>query len=73
MLIVDDNSKDATPRVCAELAAKYPLLHDPNPNKRLGDMTYAERDAVVKRATEQFQQELDRNAPAIGRILNEET
>jgi dolichol-phosphate mannosyltransferase len=25
VIIVDDNSKDATPQVCAELAAKYPL------------------------------------------------
>ena len=38
-------------------------------DKTLGEMTPAERDATVKRAAARFQDELDRTAPAIGKLL----
>lgn len=40
-------------------------------SKKLGDMTPAERDAVIARALNQLQQELTAAAPAIGRVLDE--
>jgi hypothetical protein len=40
-------------------------------SKPLGEMTPEERDAVIKDAVRRFQEELDRSAPEIGRILTE--
>lgn len=39
-------------------------------SKTLGEMTPQERDATVKRAVSRFQSELDRTAPAIGKVLD---
>jgi hypothetical protein len=40
--------------------------------KKLGEMTPEEKAQAIKRAAEQFQRELRRNASAIGKILEEE-
>lgn len=48
----------------------WPVRGDGSP-KTIGEMTEAERREVAKRAAAQFQDELDRTAPAIAKVLDE--
>ena len=39
-------------------------------NVKMGDMTPAEREAVIRAACAKLKTELERNAPAIAEVLN---